>query len=299
MYEKILIPLDGSELAEIVLPFAEELAGALDSEVILIHVSESAEDKLFHTHQLYMEKMVEDTKQSAQRYLHKTVKVDSVHLVGHAAEQIVDYADKENIGLIVMATHGRSGIRRWFMGEVASKVVRAAERPVALIRARDARPDARQKSLLNKVLVPLDGSEISKAVIPYIGELASKLKAEVILYRVVALTHTVYSVPGEVVTRPYSPEQMAKIMTKSEGYLESVGAELGDKGINVRYEVGFGVAAEEIIGFADEIQADLVAMSTHGHSGVRRWALGSTADKVLHAGNTPILLVRAPGATKG
>jgi nucleotide-binding universal stress UspA family protein len=299
MYDKILVPLDGSELAEIALPYAEELAGILGSEVILIQVSESTEDKHYHTHELYMEKMVEDTKQRVQRYVDKPVKVESVHLIGHAAEQIVDYADKEKIELIVMATHGRSGIRRWFLGDVAAKVVRATERPVALIRAKDTRPEMRQKRLLNKALVTLDGSKLSEAVIPYIGELASKLKVEVILYRVVASTYFVYSVPGDAVERPYSPEDMQMIIMKAQGYLETAGAELRDKGINVRYEVGFGIAAEEIIRFAEEIQADMVAMSTHGHSGVTRWALGSTADKVLHAGNTPVLLVRASGAATG
>lgn len=297
MYEKILVPLDGSELAEIALPYAEELAGALDSEVTLIHVSESAEDKYLHMDELYMEKMVEVARQGAERYRGKPAKVGAVHLVGHTAEQIVDYADKEKIGLIVMATHGRSGIRRWFLGNVAAKVVRATERPVVLIRAKDARPKVSQKRLLNKALVPLDGSKESEAVIPYISELASKIKAEVVLFQVVAPAHLVYSIPGEAVQKLYSPEEMDKIKTKSEGYLDTVGAGLRDKGINVRSDVGVGVPAEEIIRIADEIKADVVAMSTHGHSGIGRWAFGSTADKVLHAGNTPLLLVRASSDT--
>ncbi|MCK4362898.1 MAG: universal stress protein [Dehalococcoidia bacterium] len=297
MYEKILVPLDGSELAEIALPYAEELAGALGSEVTLIHVFESAEDKYQHMYQLYMEKMVEVARQGAERHGEKPVKVDSVYLVGHTAEQIVDYADREKIGLIAMATHGRSGIRRWFLGNVAAKVVRATERPVALIRAKDAHPEVRQKSILNKVLVPLDGSKESEAVIPHISELASKLKAEVVLFQVVAPAYFVYSIPGEAVQKLYSPEEMDKIKTKSEGYLDTVGAELRDKGINAMSEVGLGVPAEEIIRIADEIQADVVAMSTHGHSGISRWAFGSTADKVLHAGNTPVLLVRASSDT--
>ncbi|MCK5654430.1 MAG: universal stress protein [Dehalococcoidia bacterium] len=297
MYEKILVTLDGSELAEIALPYAEELAGALDSEVTLIHVSESAEDKYLHMDELYMEKMVEATRKGAERYRGKSAKVGAVHLVGHTAEQIVDYADKEKIGLIVMATHGRSGIRRWFLGNVAAKVVRATERPVVLIRAKDARPKVSQKRLLNKALVPLDGSKESEAVIPYISELASKIKAEVVLFQVVAPAHLVYSIPGEAVQKLYSPEEMEKIIAKSKGYLDTVGAELRDKGINAMSEVGLGVPAEEIIRIADEIQADVVAMSTHGHSGISRWAFGSTADKVLHAGNTPVLLVRASSAT--
>jgi nucleotide-binding universal stress UspA family protein len=74
-------------------------------------------------------------------------------------------------------------------------------------------------------------------------------------------------------------------------------AALKNRGINARTEVAVGAAADEIIRFADEIQADIVAMSTHGRSGISRWAFGSTADKVLHAGNIPVLLVRAPVAS--
>jgi len=114
MYDKILVPLDGSDLAENALPYAEELAGTLGCEITLIHVSESRYRK---------------NKRS------KKIEVSSVHLTGHVAEQIVDYAAKENNSLIVMTTHGRSGIRRWILGNVAAKVVRATDRPIALIRA--------------------------------------------------------------------------------------------------------------------------------------------------------------------
>lgn len=292
MYEKILVPLDGSELAEVAIPYTEELAGALNSEIIMLLVSESEEDKLYHIHQSYIEKMVDDARQRARRRRRKSARVESVHLVGHAAEQIVDYADREKIGMIVMATHGRSGIRRWFVGEVASKVVRATDRPVALIRAKDATSIGSKKRLLRRVLVPLDGSKTSEAIIPDISGLALKLRTEVVLYWVVAYAHFIYAIPGDVVEKPLSPKEMEKLIAKANEYLETVSAKLKDKGINVRYEVGFGHAAEQIISFADEIRADLVAMSTHGHSGVSRWALGSTTDKVIHAGNTPVLIVR-------
>ena len=170
MYEKILVPLDGSELAELALPYAEELAGRLGSEVNLLAVSRSAETESYHEHLIYIERMVEPTKRGAERYRKKpyegAIKVESVVLVGHPAEEIVDYADKADIDLIVMATHGRSGIRRWALGSVADKVVRATKRPVALIRAKDARSDVREKGILNKALILLDGSKEGEAVIP-------------------------------------------------------------------------------------------------------------------------------------
>jgi nucleotide-binding universal stress UspA family protein len=296
MYEKILVPLDGSDLAEIALPYAEELAGALGCEITLIHVSESADEKYENMHQLYIEKIVESTRQGAERCRKnkraKKIKVSSVHLTGYVAEQIVDYADKENIGLIVMTTHGRSGIRRWILGNVAAKVVRATERPVALIRAKDTLPEACAERKLNKVLVPLDGSKASEVVIPHISELASKLKAAVVLLQVVAPSYFVYAIPGEAVLQPHSPEDLQNMIEHSKFYLDKISAEFMDKGIETTSEVGIGGPAEEIIRIADEMQVDMVAMSTHGHSSISLWAFGSNADKVLHAGGTPVLLVR-------
>jgi len=296
MYEKILVPLDGSELAEIALPYAEELAGRLGSEVNLLAVSESAETESYHEHLIYVERMVESTKRGIEMYLEKphgrAIKVDSRILVGHPAEEIVDYADKADIDLIVMATHGRSGVRRWVLGSVADKVVRATKRPVALIRAKDTRPEIREKGILNKVLVPLDGSKESEAVIPYIEELASKLEAEVVLLRILEVNYEIFQAS--------QLEQLESARVAAKDYIEKTAAQLKQRGVAASTEfreVMVSAAAEEIIKLADEIRVDLVAMSTHGRSGVSRWTFGSVADRVLHEGNTPLLLVRTPGAS--
>lgn len=299
MYEKILVPLDGSELAEVALPYAEELAGRLGSEITLVNVltfyNESAPDLYLRLRQYYIEKMVENTKEAAERYVKKpqgkAIKVESRILVGNPAEEIVEYANKEDIDLIVMATHGRTGISRWALGSVANKVVRDTERPVGLIRAKGARPDVRQKGILNKALVPLDGSEEGEAVIPYIEELASRLEAEVVLLQVLSTGYHVITVEGYGFVT-YTDQQIESDKAFARDYLEKVRARLKQKGMTVKSEVRPGIAAEEIIKLADEMYADMVAMSTHGRSGVGRWVFGSVADRVLHEGNTPLLLVR-------
>jgi nucleotide-binding universal stress UspA family protein len=221
----------------------------------------------------------------------KIIKVDSAILVGDPAKGIVDYADKENVGLIVMATHGRSGISRWTLGSVASKVVRATDRPVALIRAKVPQPDVREKGVLNKALVPLDGSREGEAIIPYIEELASKLKAEVVLLQVLSTSYQAITADGYGYVT-YSEQQIESDKAFARDYLAKVGAQLKERGVAVKSEVRLGMAAEEIIRLADEMSADMVAMSTHGRSGIRRWVFGSVADRVLHEGNTPLLLVR-------
>jgi nucleotide-binding universal stress UspA family protein len=302
MYEKILVPLDGSELAEVALPYAEEMAGPLGSEIILIDVSESTRDTEENMRRQYLQRIVEATKEGASRYYDKpgngaAVKVTSVTLAGPSAEKIVEYADNEKVGLIIMATHGQSGIKRWALGSVADKVVRATTRPVVLVRARGARPDVREKGRLKKVLVPLDGSKEGDAVIPYIEDLAARLKLKVVLLQVIARGYV--TIDNYV---PLTDRQLAADKAFAAASLGKVEARLKEKGIAVDVEerlsvsTGFANAAEQIIEFADEVQADLLAMTTHGRSGVGRWVFGSVAGRVLHEGKTPLLLVRSPGA---
>jgi len=264
-------------------------------------VARSDEEQDRHVFQSYLRKAVEATKQGAARHLEKgageAVKVELMILAGDAAEAIVDYADKSDIGLIVMATHGRSGIRRWALGSVADKVLRATKRPVVLIRAKGARPDVREKGVLRKALVPLDGSKESERVVPYIANLASNLGVEVTLLQVVAIAHHVYISADAPVQVPYTSEEMEPLKVTAESYLKKIGSGLGEKSIATKCEVRIGAAAHEIINLADEINADMVAMSTHGRSGVGRWVFGSVAEKVVRSGHTPVLLVRALGAS--
>jgi nucleotide-binding universal stress UspA family protein len=181
------------------------------------------------------------------------------------------------------------------MGSVADKVLRATNQPLALIRAKHANTDVPDYKLLNKTLVTLDGSKQSEVVIPYIEELASRLKAEVILLQVVAPDYHIYT-GGSQEYGIYSEQQMESVKAFSRDYLEEIVARLKQKGVAAQSEVRFGTAADEIIKFADAIDVSIVAMSTHGRSGVSRLALGSVAERVLRAGNTPLLLVRLPGA---
>ena len=148
-----------------------------------------------------------------------------------------------------------------------------------------------------RILVPLDGSELARAVIPYIEELASKLQAEVILFQTMEPAYDIYDAGDGAVAVPYTKEEMEPLKGNAKEYLENIGSLLKEKGITTTSEVRVGKAADEIVKLADEIHADIVAMSTHGRSGISRWVFGSVADKVLRGANTPVLLVRAPGAT--
>lgn len=278
MYEKIVVPLDGSPLAEVALPYAEEIAGKMGSEIILLSVLPSEELEEYRHHHTYSKKIVDFTRRHAEKYVEragpKAIKVETATRVGNPAEGILDYVNKGAFNLIVMATHGRSGVSRWAMGSVADKVVRATTRqPLLLIRAKGAHPDIRAKRILKKTLVPLDGSTVSEAVIPAITEIARNLKMELTFLKVLPRTnHT----NGD-----------------TEGYLQNWCRQLEDEGISARYEVRVGAAADQIIDLADELAVDMVAMSTRGQTAISLWPLGSVAQKVLLGGNTPLLLIRA------
>jgi len=298
MYEKLLVPLDGSELAEVALRYAEELAARLGSQIDLLYVSESGKDPYRRMHRLYLQKMADRVRRGARRYAPESatgdIRINPVILPGRPADEIVEYADRQDIGLIVMATHGRSGISRWSMGSVAEKVVRAATCPLALIRAKGHQPDVRAKGLLKKILVPLDGSKEGEAVLPYVEEMASKFGAAVSLLQVIDVGYSTIAAEGYSYLL-YSERQMESFVRYAQSYLSEVAGRLNQKGVTASVVVRPGKAADEIVRFADEVHTDLVAMATHGRSGVGRWVFGSVAERVLHEGNTPLLLVRVTG----
>lgn len=297
MWERILVPLDGSNLAELALPYAEELAAAFNSEVILVHVSEPAESQYRHMHQLYLEEMAGQMSNRIKDYridmVSPVVTVSPVVLPGEPAEEIIDYAEKNNIGLIIMASHGRSGIMSWATGSVANKVLRATRVPVLLIRVIKPPQRAPGKHLLNRIILPLDGSEAGEAAVPYIQELIDRLESEVILFGVVPAGQHARTVGGLDYIL-YPEQHLELVKAEAREYLEGVYHRLTGRKGTVRVEIKVGDVAREIIEFAEETSASLIAISSHGRSGIAKWVFGSIAHKILQASNTPVLVVRAP-----
>ena len=151
--------------------------------------------------------------------------------------------------------------------------------------------------MYEKILVPLDGSKIGESALPHVEELVSKLspevKVEVTLFQVIPPQFHYADVDAPGMQTPYTEKEMAQMKKNAMDYLNKAGEVLRSKGAIVKTEVSIGNAAEEIIKTAGEINAGLVAMSTHGRSGLSRWAFGSVTDKVLRGGNVPILVARA------
>ncbi len=291
MWKKILVPLDGSDLAELALPYAEELANAFKSEVILLHVNEPAESHYRHMHELYMQEVADRMKERIR-------KVSPVVVSGKSADEIISYAEKNDVGLIIITSHGRSGIMSWATGSIASKLLQAAAVPLLMVRAAKPRQEAQRPVLLNRILLPLDGSEAGGAAVEYVGELMSRFESEVILFGVVSSGRHIRSVGGlDYIS--YPEEQVAMFKKEAEGYLDGVYRKLKRrKGtVKVALKVGdkVGDVGQEIIKFAEEEGVNLIAISSHGHSGIKKWVFGSIANKVVQDSKAPVLVVKALG----
>ena len=155
--------------------------------------------------------------------------------------------------------------------------------------------------MFERVLVPLDGSKVGEAALPVIEQLVAKLaagtKVEVTLLGVITLLRHWVVVGEASAPVSYTEEELKLIKQRVEDYLTRTGESLKKRGVVIKTMVGSGNAADEILKAADEIKADLIAMSTHGRSGLRRLAFGSITDKVLHGASVPVLMVRAPEGT--
>jgi len=289
MYRKILVPLDGSKLAEQILPFAQSLAQALQTSVELLSVNEP--DKMTASAPpLQGGKYLDEV---AKKYFASARRVDKIVELGSPAEVIVDRASSDPACLIAMATHGMSGIRRWLIGSVASKVAQTAANPLLLIRpSEDAEPVA-ARSQLKTLFVPLDGSGLAERALRHAVELAKRMNCEIHLMRMYTLPANVYVLADGVIGQgpaQYREAMQQEAATYLDGKVEELRAHGLDRVIATAIE---GDPASEIIDIDVKTPNGLIVMSTHGRSGVGRWLLGSVAEKVIQHSAAPVLLIRA------
>jgi nucleotide-binding universal stress UspA family protein len=298
MYTRILVPLDGSKTAEAVLPYARVLVSDLKVPVELLTVIDVAElSKHVPAERLTnFDEVIKGQGLNAKGYLGevaKTFQGENVRCTveqGAAAGNIINKAGTDKSTLIAMATHGRSGLSRWLLGSIAEKVLRAANNPLLLIRAnKEASTDGR--ATLASVTVPLDGSKLAESILPQVVELANAIKLRVRLMRTYSVADTIsryeaYSSGFEALS--------AKSKSQVSSYLDEKVEQLKNEGlIDVVSLASEGKPAEMIIEAMRGAQNGLIAMCTHGRSGVNRWLLGSVTEKVVRHSGNPVLVVRA------
>lgn len=281
MFERILVPLDGSPAAEAGLPAVEEWARRFESEVLLLRAYQTELVGGFEHAVMTVEirKQAEAYLEEVRRRLEGSgIRARAFAVWGDAAWTIVEVALREEASLIAMTTHGRSGLARWVFGSVTERVLRASTTPVLVTRSfargEDGAPALRA---IRRILLPLDGSSMSRAVLPAVVELSRLHGARVLVLRVIA------EAEGEAVAREE---------------VQPLTARLAAEGVEGEVLIRRGDPAGEIVDAAEEVGADLLAMTTHGRSGPSRWALGSVTEKVIRAAQVPLLVVRAGPAPR-
>lgn len=302
MYKKILIPLDGSELAEEIFPYVVQLARRLNLDLVFLHVC-TPEERPFNTmHKAYIERMAERVngvplellKRPDVSIVGKPLHAIGKVVIGHPAKEIINYAKNTDVDFILMATHGYSGLRRWVMGSVSEKVIRASNIPVLITRNMVLNQIPYDKWLTDTMVVPLDGSELSEWVIPHVKKLAKQQGNEnikVILLRICETLRTKTDYPY-IDFNEYEDKLTEHCKQLSEKYLREIKKRLQSAGLDVESSVITGSPAQEIIEYARKNPLDLIIMATRGHSAITHWAFGSVADKIIHGVANPIFLIR-------
>ncbi|MCP4283463.1 MAG: universal stress protein [Gammaproteobacteria bacterium] len=287
MYKKILVPLDGSALSERVLPIASLLASSLGSSIELVFAIPTPAEGI-------PEEIKSLARQDGDDYLKKIVNTLSKEngktaisysvQTGHPASMIIERAESTDETLILMSSHGYSGIQRLLLGSVAGKVVQATNTPTLLIPANAKNPEGDLVEF-KRMIVPLDGSKLAECVLTHAVELCKSLDMELILVRSYNPNF-----PGSSIRM----HDVSKIVHDSaENYIKEKVQELKNKGLKkVSYKVFRGRPTEQITDFAIETSNSLTAMCTHGRNGIGRWMLGSVTNAVIHCSEEPVLVIR-------
>jgi nucleotide-binding universal stress UspA family protein len=292
-----LIPLDGTKLSEsayALLPLVKQLG--IDT-IRLVSVWESAWeesesgreteelDEVTEKGRAYLEAYLEQQKQEV---VAQGFQVETVVRIGRPADELLEATS--DVDLILIATHGRSGIARWWLGSTADEVIKESACPCLVIGPNVDVDLAAYE--VHRILVPVDGSETAEQALPLAAFIADKTGATLDLIRAMSLTAISYD-PGMSM---YSAELITSMEDSVKAYLQQVGQKLGNRKVET-YMV-MGAAGEMLLEHMKEKPADLVVSTTHGRRGVKRAALGSTTDRLLH-GSAPVLIFRPSDESPG
>jgi nucleotide-binding universal stress UspA family protein len=298
MLNRFLVPLDGFEVAEQILPLVSLLAARLGEPVELLRVVPDVD--LGGSEDEAIAAFLEASQHEAEHYLEgirvllesEGVRVSGVTVrVGPVAPTILDVAMAADAGLILLATHGRSGPERWFIGSVADRVLRNAQTPVLALRPGDEAPA--EPVEIDRLLVPLDGSDEASAALPYAEYLAARLNATVTLVQTVNLM--ALGMQG----RTPPPQLLDTLQDNAEQYLQQAAHELQQRGVAVDTKFSFLHPADEVASLIREHPHSLVVMTSRGRSGIARTLLGSVADRIIRTAECPVLVVGGAGEAAG
>lgn len=298
MYRQIMVPLDGSKFAEAALPLALTLSRKTGAAVHIVTVIEPVPAFAYEEWasaaeewtKEYLAKLCEAVSENARG------EVTSSVLSGHVVDALQKEAGAKQVDLLVMASHGRGTISRLWLGSVADRFVRQADRPVLLVRPDEkALPALDEDAGFDNLLVPLDGSDLSESALAHATDFGELFGSAYHLTRIVA-----YPVDLASPYLPHTAQMNQKVLDEAKDraaeYLEKHAERMRRRGLRVTTSVtvdaqaGHGILLE-----AEAVGSDAIAMATHGRKGLSRALIGSTADKVVRGTHLPLLLHRPVG----
>jgi nucleotide-binding universal stress UspA family protein len=305
--QQILVPLDGSVYVEAVVPYAALLARTTRAAITLTNVVAPA---------VHLHPWPEPTPRSARQAWEHNACVQAHTYLGQIAQRIgphiplvrrdvlvaedvaakiVAQAQAPDVALIAMTTHGRGGLNQWMVGSVAHKVLQGASVPLLLVRGNDTPPSSAPEPALRTILVPLDGSPFAEQALTVARSLAQANRAGLLLLAAVPPVDDIGLALGGI--KPlWALADNHALEEDAQAYLDRVAGQLRADGFEVCTHCVAARPADAIVSSGTAQQADLIVMTTHGRTGLRRLWLGSVAHKVVHTAHTPVLLVRGQPA---
>jgi nucleotide-binding universal stress UspA family protein len=309
MYRSLLVPLDGSAFGEQALPMALAVARRHGAVLQVVHVHEPIPWAYAEPGGSYDEALDRAVRELGRAYLDAVVSrlaavagvpLSSALLGGLAADAIAQQVVATGADLLVMTTHGRGPLTRFWFGSVADALVRQASVPILFVRPQEAALDLAREPALLRVLIPLDGSELAEEVLEPALALGTAAQAAYTVLRVVEqMTPASYDPAGGRASglreslRKQLQELDRRSRAEAQGYLEHLAERLRARSLTVQTRVvSHEQPAAAILNDASAHGADLIALATHGRGGLKRLLIGSVADKVLRGGTTPVLVCR-------
>ncbi len=320
MFTKALVPLDGSEVSGGIIPFVTQFAHGLNMGVTLATAieldptrsapfrgiaggfSEPTDlDSLIARSDIpneLKEKIDREVKRPldelADRMALEGIPTDTKVALGPASETIIQMAQDCDCDLIAMSTKGRSVLGSGLLGSVTYKVMHESPMPILAITPERARQNWGTDYAINRIIVPLDGSELAEAALPYSAFLAGGMNMSVTLMHAHPLDDFLYS-DGFMISDaiPQAQDEMAAEMRR---YLHGIASELRNEGLTVNTETTKGKPSTEIAALARKTDHSMIALATHGRSGMSRLLLGSVAEAVVRESGDPVLIVRSSAA---
>ncbi|MCC7103527.1 MAG: universal stress protein [Chloroflexi bacterium] len=293
MPETILVPLDGSALAECALPYARQIGRASGARILLLRATQPrslpAADSIAAERAAAGE--VDSYLAAVATTLSGDGPVETAVFYGDPVEAIVTEAGLRDVLLVVMATHARTGVDRLVFGSIAEAIMQRSPAPVLLVHesTRDAETIATQP----RIVVPLDGSPFAEEALGTAAAVAEQLGGELVLVQAInPPEHGTVSADGRIVATV--DQVLDRLRAEARDYLEHTAARIfaGRSGPAPKIEVRLGAPTAAIVEASAENRAAMVVMATHGRTGMARLLLGSVARGVVHDGPVPVLLVR-------